>query len=72
VETQRNKSAKNSEAPARASDGKPARGSDAKPKHALTEDEADIRYGEKHKHEPGNPLRQALKELGINESEVGL
>ena len=58
--------------PARASDRKPARASDKKPPRLLTEDEADILYCEKHKHEPGIPLREALRELGIDESKVGL
>ena len=38
----------------------------------MTEDEADILYCEKHKHEKGIPLDKALEELGIDESEVGL
>ena len=38
----------------------------------LTEDEADILYCEKHKHEPRIPLRQVLEKLGIDETEVGL
>ena len=38
----------------------------------ITEDQADILYCEKHKHEKGIPLREALRELGIDESEVGL
>lgn len=38
----------------------------------MTEDEADILYCEKHKHEPGKPLRDVLRKLGIDESEVGL
>jgi hypothetical protein len=42
------------------------------PPRVLTEDEADILYSEKHKHEPGIPLQKALEELGIDESEVGL
>lgn len=58
--------------PARASDRKPARDAGKKPPRLLTEDEADILYCEKHKHEPGMPLREALRELGIDESKVGL
>jgi hypothetical protein len=38
----------------------------------LTEDEADILYCEKHKHEKGVPRKQVLEELGIDGSEVGL
>jgi hypothetical protein len=38
----------------------------------MNKDEADILYCEKHKHEPGKPLRDVLRKLGIDESEVGL
>ena len=38
----------------------------------MTEDQADIVYCEKHKHEPRIPLRDVLRDLGIDESEVGL
>jgi hypothetical protein len=38
----------------------------------MTEDEADILYCEKHKHEKGIPLHEALEELGIDADEVGL
>ena len=37
----------------------------------MTEDEADILYCEKHKHEEGIPLAEALEELGVHEDEVG-
>jgi hypothetical protein len=73
VESRRNKPARTyGRKPAAASAEKPTRASDKRPPRAMTEDEADILYCEKHKHEPGIPLRQALRELGIDESEVGL
>jgi len=50
-----------------------APGNHEQPKlRVLTEDEADILYCEKHKHEPRIPLRKVLEKLGIDETEVGL
>jgi hypothetical protein len=71
VQSRHHKRAKDSGQASGSPDRKPAR-ADSKPPRVLTEDEADILYGEKHKQEPGIPLRKALKELGIDESEVGL
>ncbi|MEX2301867.1 MAG: hypothetical protein WD733_13070 [Bryobacterales bacterium] len=71
MQSRHNKRAKNSGQASGGPNRKPAR-SDSKPPRVLTEDEADILYAEKHKQEPGIPLRKALKELGIDESEVGV
>lgn len=60
------------EAVSRASRRESSRPARAKAPRVLTEDEADILYCEKHKHEKGIPLDKALEELGIDESEVGL
>ncbi len=45
------------------SNNKPSRASDNKAPRVLTEDEADILYGEKHKHEKGIPWDQVKAKL---------
>jgi len=68
----RNAQSKAARTPSRKSGAVRSRPAGEKTPRLMTEDEADILYCEKHKHEKGVPLKQALEELGIREAEVGL